>query len=48
MKENKENSLFSSLKRSSDNSTNFKYCISFFNKNNKKDKKENKDNINNK
>mgnify|MGYP003571352766 CR=1 FL=1 len=48
MKENKENSLFSSLKRSSDNSTNFKYCISFFNKNNKKDKKEIKDNINNK
>jgi len=48
MKENKESSLFSSLKRSSDNSTNFKYCISFFNKNNKKEKKENKDDINNK
>ena len=43
MKENKDNSLFSNLKRSSDNSTNFKYCISFFNKNRKNDN-DNKDN----
>ena len=46
MKENKENSFFNNLKRSSDNSTNFKYCINFFhkdsfdkNKNDKNDKK---------
>ena len=32
MKENKENSFFNSLKRSSDNSVNFKYSLSFFNK----------------
>ena len=43
MKEIKENTFFNNLKRSSDNSTNFKYCISFFNKDNfdknKNDKK---------
>ena len=43
MKENKENSFFSSLKRSSDNSSNYKYCISIFNKENKNGK-DNKDN----
>ena len=44
MKENKENSFFNSLKRSSDNSVNFKYCISFFNK----DKIDKNKNINQK
>ena len=44
MKENKENSFFNSLKRSSDNSVNFKYCISFFNK----DKIDKNKNINEK
>jgi len=44
LKENKENSFFSSLKRSSDNSNNFKFCISFFNKDNKNNIKDNKDN----
>ena len=43
MKESKENAFFNNLKRSSDNSTNFKYCLSFFNKDNfdknKNDKK---------
>ena len=42
IKENKENSFFNSLKRSSDNSVNFKYCISFFNKD-KIDKNKNID-----
>ena len=42
MKENKENSFFNSLKRSSDNSTNFKFCISLFNKNHKNSKDKSK------
>ena len=45
IKENKENSLFSSLKRSSENSSNFKFCISLFNKDYKHlNKDNNKDN----
>ena len=45
IKENKENSFYSSLKRSSENSSNFKFCISLFNKDHKHlNKDNNKDN----
>ena len=47
IKENKENSLFSSLKRSSENSSNFKFCISLFNKDKKNFNKDNNQDSNN-